>query len=150
MSNSVKSLAGLGALVSSQSKGKRGKVQREQPERTYRTFETAEAIQSAMESALDDANVTDDTLIEAYQRVIAGGLLRQAKGEQPWTFGNQTGINRDLALRLELAGLIKTGGRNSMIARIFFTDAGNVKVVKDNGLNAVLAMLRGDKTGTDQ
>ena len=144
----IMDLAGLGKVRTSNS-GRKQQV-RVQPEREYRQYDSTEAIQDALDGALDDANVTDDTLIEAYQRVVAGGLLRQAEGEQPWTFGNQTGISRELALRLELAGLIKTGRKNSMIARIFFTDASNVKTVKDNGINAVMAMLKAPRrTGTE-
>ena len=133
----VKGLAGLGNVR----KGRKVTARAEQPEREYRTFETTEAIQEAIESALADADVDDPLLTEAYIKVVAGGLLRQGEGEQPWTFGNQTGVGRELALRLELAGLIKTGRKNSMIARLFFIDAGNVKTVKSNGLDAVVAML---------
>lgn len=139
----VKGLAGLGQVV----RHRRTK-QTPQVEREYRHFETSEAIGEAMESAIEDAGVTDETLIEAYERIVAGGLLRQGDGEQPWTFGNQTGVGRELALRLELAGLIKTGRKGSAVARLFFTDTGNVKRVKDNGIDSVVAMLR-KRTGTE-
>ena len=139
----VKGLAGLGQVV----RHKRTK-QTPQVEREYRHFETSEAIGEAMESAISDAGVTDETLIEAYERIVAGGLLRQGDGEQPWTFGNQTGVGRDAALRLELAGLIKTGRKGSAVARLFFMDAGPVKRVKDNGIDSVVAMLR-KRPGTE-
>lgn len=141
MTLTVKGLAGLGAVV--QQRRTTRKANRPEPQaREYKSFETAEAIGEAMESAIEDAGVTDETLIEAYERIVAGGLLRQGEGEQPWTFGNQTGVGRELALRLELAGLIKTGRKGSAVARIFFTDAGNVKRVKDSGIDAVVQMLR--------
>ena len=138
----VKGLAGLGQVV----RHKRTK-QTPQVEREYRHFATSEAIGEAMQSAIEDAAITDKTLIEAYERIVAGGLLRQGDGEQPWTFGNQTGVARELALKLELAGLIKTGRKGSAVARLFFTDASNVKRVKDSGIDSVVAMLR-KRTGT--
>lgn len=137
MGTLAQGLAGLGQVR----KAKRT-MSKPQVEREYRSYETQEAIQDAVESAIDDAGVTDETLIDAYHRVVAGGLLRQGEGEQPWTFGNQTGVGRELALKLELAGLIKTGRKGSAVARIFFTDAGNVKRVKDSGIDAVVNMLR--------
>ena len=135
----VKALAGLGQVRQT-----RRKVTRNTPEREYRTFSSKAETTAAMESAIEDAKVTDDALIKAYHRIVAGGLLRQGEGEQPWTFGNQTGVGRDAALRLELAGLIKTGRKGSAVARIFFTDAGNVKRVKDNGIDAAVAWLESD------
>lgn len=138
----------LNLAQTGQTRGRKGRKVSDQPVREYRTFDSKDAITAAVESALDDAKVDDPTLIKAYHNVVASGLIRQGQGDQPWTFGNQTGISRELALKLELSGLIKTGGRNSMIARIFFLDAGNVKTVKSGALNAVVADLFG-ATGTD-
>ena len=147
----VQALAGIGqALRSSRSKRTRQPVQ---PDREYRTFTTKAAITAAMEGAIRDAKVDDPTLIRAYHRIVGGGLLRQREGEQPWTFGNQTGVGREIALRLELAGLIKTGRKGSCVARLFFMDAGNVRKVKNNEIDEMVEWLGvsddDEATGTD-
>ena len=148
MTLTVKGLAGLGEVMQHQRRSSKRKAP--QVEREYRQFGTAESIQHAMQSAIEDAGVDDEVLVTAYERIVAGGLLRQEEGEQPWTFGNQTGVPRDVALKLELAGLIKTGRKGSAVARIFFIDAGNVRRVKDSSIDAVIAMLhKGRSTGTE-